>query len=240
MKYVDGTKFDDLKESLYKKAGIIQNLKLFSLDCYYKQKYIHADLHNGNWKVRYNDKLQHYQIIIYDYGLCYNSSNFNMFSLRETLSEGNIELLTDHVLDLILDKSIGRDTAKYSLYKQRFIKIMEEKDYIDTMEFTLIIPMIYRFTVDNNLKINGNVLLLLLLMLVNDNNVNKLREKVSIKNNNLENYDYPRMLYYCDKNNLYPELRSHVKKYIDKHQTSQCLFNYIDQKYAHLDSSDSD
>ena len=238
MTYIDGIKFNDLEESLYKKTLIIQHLKIFGLNCFYKQKYIHADLHNGNWKVMYNKKLKHYQIIVYDFGLCYDSSKFNMFSLREQLSKGNVETMSTEVVDVILNKSIDRNMGQFKMYSNKFTKIMQDSNYIDTMDFTLIIPMVYKFSVDNNIKINGNVLLLLLIMVVNDNNVNKLKEKVSHTNNNLENYDYPRMLYYCDTQNLYPELREHLHNYIDKNKTKQCLFNYLDEKYAHLNSSD--
>ena len=147
--------------------------------------------------------------------------------------------MTDEVLDLLIDKGLGRNSTKYINYRNEFIDIMKRNDYIETMDFTQIVPMIYRFTIDNNLKIDGNVLLLLLLMIVNDNNINKLKEKFKKKNNNLENYDYPRMIYYCDENNLYSKMNQHIKKYVQKHKTEQCLFNFIDKKYNFSDS-DSD
>lgn len=239
MEYVPGTKFDNTNISLYKKAKIIQNLKMFSLNCYFNQKYIHADLHNGNWKIRFNEKCNYYQIIIYDFGLCYDSKDFDMFKLREYLSEGKIDIMTNQVLHLLIDENIKRDSDLYKSYKDEFITTMKKNDYIETMDFTLVIPMVYKFTIDHNLKINGNLLLLLLLMVVNDNNVSKLKEKVAHKNNNLENYDYPRMIFYCKENDLYPDLKAHMEKYVEKNKTTQCLFNYIDEKYGML-NSDSD
>ena len=113
MEFITGTKFDDLDLSLYKKAKIIQNLKIFSLNCYFLQKYIHTDLHNGNWKIRLNKEKNNYEIILYDFGLCYDAKNFNLFKLREYLSEGNIDTMTDEVLDLLIDKCLVRNSTKY-------------------------------------------------------------------------------------------------------------------------------
>ena len=117
---------------------------------------------------------------------------------------------------------------------------MEETNYIKTMDFTLIIPILCKFLIDNHIKINSDLLLLFILIIVFDNNISKLKEKVSEFNNNLENYDYPRMLYYCKTYNLYKNIELHIENYLNKNKTTQCLFNYIDDKYAHLNSSDSD
>ena len=240
MSFIEGEKFDDLDISYYKKAKIIQDLKMFSFGSYYNKKFIHADLHNGNWKVKFNSKINRHQLIIYDFGLCYDVKNFDIFTLREHLSEGKINLLTDKLLDIIIDCQVDRNSNEYLLYKNQFIHIMEETNYIKTMDFTLIIPILYKFLIDNHIKINSDLLLLFILIIVFDNNISKLKEKVSEFNNNLENYDYPRMLYYCKTYNLYKNIELHIENYLNKNKTTQCLFNYIDDKYAHLNSSDSD
>ena len=189
---------------------------------------------------KYNSKINRHRLIIYDFGLCYNVKNFDIFTLREYLSQGKINLLTDRLLDTIVDYNMDRNSNKYLSYKKQFIHIMNETNYTKTMDFTLIIPMLYKFVVDNHIKINSELLLLFILIVVNDNNINKLKERVSILNNNLENYDYPRMLYYCKTNNLYKNIEIHIENYLNKNKTKQCLFNYIDEKYSYLDSSDSD
>jgi hypothetical protein len=75
MDFVDGQQIEDLDISDYKKQILISFVALFVKDSYINSKYVHCDLHQGNWKIykQYvddglNETIYNYKIIIYDFG----------------------------------------------------------------------------------------------------------------------------------------------------------------------------
>ena len=75
MDFVDGEQMEDLDISDYKKQILISFVALFVKDCLINSKYVHCDLHQGNWKIykQYvndglNETIYNYKIIIYDFG----------------------------------------------------------------------------------------------------------------------------------------------------------------------------
>ena len=78
MSYENGTFFEDIDISEYKKFKIILTLTLFVRNMYLINGFIHGDLHQGNWKVRtfVNSKgKEEYQIVLYDFGICHDTKD---------------------------------------------------------------------------------------------------------------------------------------------------------------------
>jgi len=226
MEYIEGTQFKNLSCSLYKKTKIIIDLKMFVYNTWFKKKLIHADLHNGNWKLKYCDKIKKYKLIVYDYGLCLDIKNIDIFLLREHLSQNKLDDVVDCILKLIIN---NKDIVQK--YKNCVKQLIEKSDCVKQLNTTKILSIIYTFCLDNNIKINNELLSIFIILLVNDNNIGQFKDRLSEKNNSIENYDYPKMLSYCKLNNLYQDFRNHIRLYINKHKTKECLFDYIDKKY---------
>lgn len=79
MEFVDGEQIEDLDISDYKKQILISFVALFVKDSFINGKYVHCDLHQGNWKIykecanantnaNTNETIYNYKIIIYDFG----------------------------------------------------------------------------------------------------------------------------------------------------------------------------
>ena len=71
MSYEEGTFYQNLDISDYKKVKVLTIMRLYLRSSLIINNFIHGDLHNGNWKVRQdpNDE-NNFKIILYDLGLC--------------------------------------------------------------------------------------------------------------------------------------------------------------------------
>ena len=68
MTYEEGIYYNNLDVNNYKKGKIVSLFDVFHYDCLFNHNFFNADLHNGNWKIRYNKNLGYrgdYQLIIY-------------------------------------------------------------------------------------------------------------------------------------------------------------------------------
>ena len=81
--YVDGVFINELDE--YNKNQAIINLLCYVEHMLFVDNFIHGDLHIKNWKVRSipsssNPKVEDYQLIIYDCGICFESKSIELNS----------------------------------------------------------------------------------------------------------------------------------------------------------------
>ena len=73
MSYEEGETFDDSTMSEYKKGKVILLLKCLVRDMEGYQRFLHGDIHKGNWKVRVSDGKDP-SVVIYDFGFCWEIS----------------------------------------------------------------------------------------------------------------------------------------------------------------------
>ena len=70
MKFEEGTFFDNSSISEYNKYKIMSLYQITLRNDLFINKFINTDLHDGNWKVRYDEKTKNYKLILYDFGIC--------------------------------------------------------------------------------------------------------------------------------------------------------------------------
>ena len=63
MSYEEGETFENCDISFYEKTKIIYILKLYIRSAITCDQFIHADLHNGNWKIKKHKNKNLYQIV---------------------------------------------------------------------------------------------------------------------------------------------------------------------------------
>ena len=71
MSYEEGDFYENLDLTNYQKYKLLTILKLYIRSSCIINNFLHADLHNGNWKVRKHPTLKNmFQVILLDFGLC--------------------------------------------------------------------------------------------------------------------------------------------------------------------------
>jgi len=75
MSYEEGTVFDDIDTSEYNKYKMIILNKIFVKHNQHIHRYMHGDLHKGNWKVRINSDNK-INLVIYDFGFCWRIPDY--------------------------------------------------------------------------------------------------------------------------------------------------------------------
>ena len=114
--YENGINYDELSKYQKLKAGIIFYCLILQMVLF--SNFIHGDLHKKNWKVRLN-KNKDYQIIVYDFGLCFSTDNIEINkSIWEGFEENNVDKLIKYFNHFIIS-----DKENYD--------INQDKDFID-------------------------------------------------------------------------------------------------------------
>ena len=86
MKYVEGHVFDDFKdESLFVKTKIFMMFYLFTRTMTLVHNFNHGDLHMSNWKVKRADNPLGYEIILYDFGFCWEMDHSRRYLARKAV-----------------------------------------------------------------------------------------------------------------------------------------------------------
>jgi len=132
MEYVGGTVFEELTDvSEILMSKIFTLLYLFTRDMTLVQNFNHGDLHRSNWKVRPHDNPIGYQVVLYDFGYCWEVSNerqhiikraMKMFETYDKCSkEETIQGFSDVMYDAIEHDHIAdKDTFRTEI--QAFIR----------------------------------------------------------------------------------------------------------------------
>ena len=121
LEYIEGYKLDELNISDFEKQKIVALMSLFCKNNYLYLEYFHADLHDSNWKIIYENNI--YKIIIYDFGY-FIHNRFREFFKKLTLyiDTNNLELISDLMYDSITNVKISKtdftDNFKNYLNKQ--------------------------------------------------------------------------------------------------------------------------
>jgi predicted unusual protein kinase regulating ubiquinone biosynthesis (AarF/ABC1/UbiB family) len=128
---IDNTKCND-----FHKFKMNFTLFMFVMQCFLIDGINHADLHNGNWKVRFNPELNEYQIIIYDAGVVYHSNIQSMQDLIFAYDSNNIDAFIKILIrdNYILNLNDDNRDMIYNLLHERLVPVIRRP-----FDFTFII-----------------------------------------------------------------------------------------------------
>lgn len=134
MSYEEGTSLDKSEITHYQKEKFISLLKIFVKNNQYCTKFMHGDLHKGNWKVNIIDN--DVKLIIYDYGFCWNMPDYmtdidqSLFVDRSMITPiksvenfaKSCHILINKKIELDTIKKIINETEKEMLKDKRYNK----------------------------------------------------------------------------------------------------------------------
>ena len=160
MEFVDGEQMEDLDISDYKKQIIISFIALFVKDTFINGKYVHCDLHQGNWKIYkqcvndgLNETIYNYKIIIYDFGyVIENKRNDALKKFTYYLDTNNVYELGNLLFHNITNIDINN--CDKDDFIARIIKYSNNSyPYSDSMIISLL-----SFCYINGYKLQNNLL----------------------------------------------------------------------------------
>lgn len=100
MSYEEGEYYENLELTNYQKYKLLTILKLYIRSSCIINNFMHADLHNGNWKVRKHPTLKNmFQVVLLDFGLCTEIEEGFYFEYDKCTDSDNWESLYDLFLD---------------------------------------------------------------------------------------------------------------------------------------------
>ena len=212
MSYEDGESFNNLIIEDYKKYKIALTLILIIRQGFLIDNFIHADLHNGNWKVRkYKDE---YQLILFDTGLCFSSKSLQLN--RAFIKAWEIN---DY-------KTISTITMKLLDYKKADYNYIEQKlknELKQLLKTPLTISIIIKTTVNliqkNNLIINGSYLNLVITLAMTENIFRTYGitpdENSSYTLHDIYNIAYVDNINFCDTKKVFVKLSTYLKEIVN-------------------------
>jgi len=215
--YEEGTFFEDLDISEYKKYKIVQLMILFVRDSSIIQNFMHADLHQGNWKVRCNDN--EYALVIYDVGICigFEEKTIKDFwfywetSDRENLSKLFTRCIHYHPPNMTLDE------IEDSIYRDISCHADKPTDASNTISETL------RYMNDNNIIMNSTWLSLCISVSLLEDFFKKYgivddATKIDSEKTKKDVFKifYLNYISYCNTNNIFPDLKKYLEECLDR------------------------
>ena len=225
--FEDGVNYNDIDVSSYIKSKFVLLFILFLRQSILIDGLIHADLHKGNWKIRYTNK-DDYKLIIYDMGYCFKE-NINI--TRQFISSwerGDSEDLCKSFVNTLLNIRKEDKERLVILLKNDIIGTLLEKP----MNMTIIIPKVTSFFISKNLLLSGNsVNLFVTLILVES--VVKQYGFVTEENKNITMLQTSEMHYklnhinlitYCDTYKCFTKLSTYLKESLKKNKLFKELF----------------
>jgi predicted unusual protein kinase regulating ubiquinone biosynthesis (AarF/ABC1/UbiB family) len=253
MTYEQGTFYDDLHISEYKKGKIISLLELFLLNTMIVDKFVHADLHNGNWKVRTIDNSNEYQIIIYDFGLCLNLKKINIQDFYKSIINYDLKLLVDVVSEGIINIKNLEESKKILL------DIVENQLDIKYMDMNRVVNVILKNCYKLDIIFDSDYLTFLLLT-INFQSVSSkyshsggassdYKGKDNIQKNFIKKSMYPYMITFCEYHKIFKDLSDYLKLFLSDNKCNDILFDDIEDRvsstlnkisFSDISSNDSD
>jgi predicted unusual protein kinase regulating ubiquinone biosynthesis (AarF/ABC1/UbiB family) len=196
MDYVEGKSIETITTNIqhYKYNMIIS---IFMYNNLFINSFNHGDLHNYNWKITDDNK-----IIVYDFGLCWESNN----------------TLTEPLDDLFLGFYQSNNKLIYKAFKSYFKDIDDKiiKEYFDSIpekidKFFIFSKYILLFSLKHNILLNINILYTIITY------QNSLL--IYMKNFQGGDFDfngiYKEQYNICDYYNILPEYQKYLLKQID-------------------------
>ena len=223
MEYIEAIEFSELENKIsdYIKYKIIMLLNLFIKDTMCLQKYYHADLHNGNWKVVDITNSITPSIVIYDFGFCIEKSNTDKIliqNLQKSIETNNIlkfainlynyidynpkSISQDEFIDIILDITKTKILSNNTLYSNEFLL------------YTI------NYFIKNNYIFKSKLLDMIIALLLVNNNFKKYLYAHNFDKSNIQNNHFINGY----NNTLLINLKSQIMNYINFCKTNKCFY----------------
>ena len=224
MEFIEGKLFSELDVSEYVKYKIITIISLFVKNSIFFCDIYHADLHNSNWKVIFDDK-NIPKIVIYDFGYCINNSKNEreiIKNIHKALDNNDIKIFLENLYIYI-------EYNPLNLSRQDFIDILS--DYAEknltthylsnkTIQFTI------NYLIRNKYIFKSTILNLLISIYLVENHLKKYiyiedveyktKDLTTIYNNKIILKNYNQQLYFksfCEEKKSFYKLKQHFTIY---------------------------
>jgi len=105
MEYVEGEQLNNINLSDFKMRQIALYFTLLIYEMAFIHRFLHGDLHKGNWKVQYDEKTNDFKIVYYDFGYIWELNNIDktklfLESIRYNLSENISKIIFENSIKL--------------------------------------------------------------------------------------------------------------------------------------------
>lgn len=238
MSYEEGKYFDNLKEiSDFQKFKICMVYMFFYHQCAILENFNHGDLHQGNWKVKLGNNNKDYQIIIYDFGICYSQNHPDLFKLY-------IQAWELYDIDKICDMLY----LAYNDYDKEFIKNVRSQLYDEINKMNLkpwsmkkYLSIVYNITSNNNLILPFSIFNLLISLTLCEDMLKKnglLNVGIVINDSTgVSMYQglYQEYINFCETKKCFPQLKEYYLQVVKESGIkSNTLFGKIDANINHV------
>ena len=233
MSYEDGTYFENINEiSDFQKFKITMVYMFFYHQCAILENFNHGDLHQGNWKLRLSNNGKDYQLIIYDFGICYSQNHPDLFELFiHAWEKYDVEKICDMLY------------LAYYEYDKSFIEKVRSQLYDEIFRMTLkpfsmkkYLSIIYNVTTKNNLVIPFAIFNLLISLTLCEDMLKKnglMNVGIHLKDDSgVTTYQgvYQEYINFCETKNCFTKLKEHYLQVVeDSGVKSNTLFGKLNQ-----------
>jgi hypothetical protein len=223
MDYIEAVKYQDLDISTIERYKVCMLLYLSIKKMIIIDKFIHGDLHKGNWKVIVDnsDLKCKYRLVLYDMGFCFTIENID--KLYESLEENNIDKIIESLPVVATDVFSRPDEFCKKLISEKLLSTLTRP----ICNENLIINVI-TVCKNNGFILKGHFITMAILMeqtkcifdeylLNNDTDVNnkKTEDSKEIFENVLLKKDFPEIISFCNTYGIFKEMVKYYEKKIE-------------------------
>jgi predicted unusual protein kinase regulating ubiquinone biosynthesis (AarF/ABC1/UbiB family) len=249
MEFVDGQQIEDLDISDYKKQILISFIAIFIKDTFINGKYVHCDLHQGNWKIykeldtaNEGEGNYNYKIIIYDFGyVIENKRNDALKNLTYYIDTNDVYGLGNLIFSNVTNIDISY--CNKDDFIERIIKHGNNSyPYSDSMIISLL-----TFCYINGYKLENNILDYFISAILLNRHFKKYLflnyEKTGFDQAVFHKYVYNTNMFYisiCEKYDVFHNVKDYLyDTYINKSVFSEEI-TYTNNYFDTLKSIDFD
>lgn len=225
--FEDGIDFDDI--SNYNKSQIILNFICFNYNSALIENYIHGDLHIKNWKIREitdetknNNNNKKYGVIIYDFGLCFKTSDV-YFNRKILQSVEKLKIDTSNDFIEVIEKSIDKKFSDDSLLK---LNLIINKYTNEGIDFTFLAEGVLNIIYEEQVKnVNNDVVNILIFLSFIQNFIIENID-ISVNGDICFIKNQINLISFCKSNNIYRKLRDYMENNVlNNNITKNNFFN---------------
>ena len=230
--FVEGQYFETYTDlSYYKKCKVALGFILLNRQLLSINGLMHADLHKGNWKVKFDEKdSNQFKIILYDFGFCFtlNPNHINNMWLGWEILDK--ELMSRTFLDIIKEDN---PNLNYDYFYDRIVLILNEilKKPID---FSVIIKKVYSYLIEEKVVLSGNVINFFIIVILLDKIIKNydlidngyFEKNACIEDLSVNHFktDYLNYINFCNHYNSFHEVKDFLEEKLKKYSKIDDLF----------------
>lgn len=225
MTFEDGTYFEKLNISEYKKYKIAITFALASRQMMLVDNFLHCDPHMGNWKVRKIDK--EYQIIYYDVGLSITTKNKTvMKDIVESKEQDDPQKMTDVLINSIyyLPKDVDKTDMRNEIYEMTKTITSKKLNF-----FTTITDLLGIFS-KRGVIFNNEILNILVTGTLAENIFSKYglinKNDEGLSKDDFYKTELMNYISFCETHDIFPEVANYYREIID-HVEFEDIFHSI-------------